>query len=206
MPASRNHSRVAARSRTLATIRASTVAPGNSTLASTSRAVARSNSTLGRSAAPRPGVEPPEEPELDTGLTEVAVAEAGADLGLVVPADLGVPIELEAAESLGNIARQSRRPQLLGYLVDRSKRHVARILQEGAQEPHGRQLNGHAEAVVIPTASGDEIEVGLVEVEEPAQLRRRRFPSETAVAATLLGTQEFHRHEQPPPSARLLRH
>ena len=51
-----------------------------------------SGGELGRH--PRPGVEPPEEPELDAGLTELAVAEAGSDLGLVVPADLGVVIEL----------------------------------------------------------------------------------------------------------------
>jgi hypothetical protein len=43
-------SRAAARSRAEATARASTLAPGNSTLPSISRTVARSNRTLGRSA------------------------------------------------------------------------------------------------------------------------------------------------------------
>ena len=48
----------------------------------------------------------------------------------MVPADLGVPVELEAAERLGYIARQCpRRPQLLSHVVDRSKRHGARIVR-----------------------------------------------------------------------------
>ena len=44
------YSRAAARSRAAVTARASTLAPGNNTLPSIRRAVARSNSTLGRSA------------------------------------------------------------------------------------------------------------------------------------------------------------
>jgi hypothetical protein len=49
------HSRPAARSRTLATKRVSVVTPGNRTFCLTSRAVAKSNSAIGRSASQKAG-------------------------------------------------------------------------------------------------------------------------------------------------------
>ncbi len=43
--------------------------------------------------------------------------------------------------------------------MDRSAWDGGGVFQEGAQESHGGELDGHAEAVVAPSTSGDELEV-----------------------------------------------
>lgn len=42
--------------------------------------------------------------------------------------------------------------------------------EERAQEPHGRELHGESEPVVIAAAVGDPLAVAIVEVKEPLEL------------------------------------
>jgi hypothetical protein len=78
-------------------------------------------------------------------------------------------------------------------MANHTTRHIAGILQELAQGPDGAELHRHARPVVIRPTSGDQLQVYIVEMKEPAQLRSRRLPRESSLVATLLGWQELQR-------------
>jgi len=78
--------------------------------------------------------------------------------------------------------------------MDRSAWDGGGVFQEGAQESHGGELDGHAESVVAPSTSGDELEVDPIEVKEPPELGWRWFAAESSIATALLGTQKSHWH------------
>ena len=119
----------------------------------------------------------------------------------MVPAGLGVAVELEPPHGLADVGHQARGRQLLGDVAERASWHVRRVGEECSQEANGDELGYDAEAVVIAPARPHELDVVAVEVEVAPELSGSRLPAEATVATTLLGRQEAHRHSRPPHSA-----
>jgi hypothetical protein len=143
---------------------------------------------------PRPGIHPRREFRL--AVSEVPQRQHAPDL-------LGV---LEASGSALGVALDARRVgdgQLIGQVLQHRVRDVQRIGQEQAQVAHRGQLQGKPEPVVVPASSGDQRLVGVVEEEDPLQLRsRRRSVVATVEAASAsvrnsTGTAEHGRTDQP---------
>ena len=139
-------------------------------------------------AGPAQGVEPAVEPELNEGFREGAVAVAVPDLGRVPAAPLG-----------GRVLRQQPGgldAELAGHERDSLVRHVCGLLQEGAQEPDGPELDGKAQPHVRAAAAGHEGAVGVVEVEVAGQLLGSGFAGIPTVAPLLLLVQEGDGHRR----------
>ena len=66
---------------------------------------------------------------------------------------------------------------------DHAGRDLGRVGEERAQEPDRDQLQREAQPVLVPTALGDQGEIGVVEMEVPSQLRGRGLAGVAAVAA-----------------------
>jgi hypothetical protein len=93
--------------------------------------------------------------------------------------------------------------QLLGDPVCDDMGHVGWAGEERAEESHGAQLHGEAEAVVIAAAAVDQRAVAVVEVKEPIELRCRWRLVVAAVGGELAAAQEIDRHG--PSAPRVLR-
>ena len=74
--------------------------------------------------------------------------------------------------------RRVRHAQLIGQVLHHCPRHIQRILQERPQEPHRAQLQREAQPVVRTTAGVHQLPVGVIEEDEPLQLRPRRHTIE----------------------------
>ena len=59
----------------------------------------------------------------------------------MVPADLGVAVELEAPHRLAHVGHQARGDQLLGNMADGTGGHAGGVGQERPQKPHGDELD-----------------------------------------------------------------
>ena len=68
--------------------------------------------------------------------------------------------------------------QLAGHEVHNRGRDVNGIFEEGADQAHGHQLHGEAQAVVVSPAFGDPLAVSVAEVGEALQLGQRGHPGE----------------------------
>jgi hypothetical protein len=122
---------------------------------------------------PRPGVEPPQQPERRGRLAEVAVAEVLADPGAVIPPRLGRAVARQAFR----IDAEER-----GHVPHHAGGHVGRVWEERPQEPHGPEL--HREAEAVPVTSGvpsDEVASLGVELEVLVELLQRRLAGEPPV-------------------------
>lgn len=95
-------------------------------------------------------------------------------------------------------ARPVGDPELIGDETDRDRRNLTDIDQERAQETHYTKLNREPQPIRIPTTSTNELLVGVVQEEEPLELRQRRRATETAVGGCLLIREEIHRHRAAP--------
>ena len=73
-------------------------------------------------------------------------------------------------------------------------RHPDRIVEEGAQEPHGAELDGEPEAHVIPALGSGQLPVSIIKVEMARELVRARLARVAAVSPFLLGGEERDRH------------
>ncbi len=122
-------------------------------------------------------------------LVEVAVAVATADLGGVIPTLLACCVASQAI-GIGDA-------QLPGEVGHDSRGDLGQVGQEGAQEPHGPELHGEPEAVVIAPASGDEATILVVEVEVAFELGGRWLARVAAIAPLLILGQEVDRHPRP---------
>jgi hypothetical protein len=76
--------------------------------------------------------------------------------------------------------------QLLGQVVHHRPRHVQRVRQEQPHVPDGADLQGEAEAVVVPAPLRDQQAVLVIEEEESLQLRAGRHLFEGAVGRGLI--------------------
>jgi len=77
-------------------------------------------------------------------------------------------------------------PQLTRQLIQDHRRHVQRIIQERAQEPHRRQPQRKPKTTRIAPTLRDELPVLVIEEEEPLKLLTRRRAVETATRRQLL--------------------
>lgn len=85
-------------------------------------------------------------------------------------------------------------PKLPRYIASYACRHISRIIQESAQEPHGAELDGKAQTHVIPTFGRSQFAIGIVEVEMTCKLVRAGFTRIAAVSALLFCRQKGDRH------------
>ena len=80
-----------------------------------------------------------------------------------------------------------------------TRARLGQVIEERAEEAHGAELNGNAEAHVVAAAGADEGLVGVVEVEVAREMVGRWLTCEPAVPALLLVGQEADRHGDPFP-------
>jgi len=96
---------------------------------------------------------------------------------------------LKTRRAAAHVAIQARRiagAHLSSDVRHNPSGHVGRVSQEQAKEPQRAELQREADAVAITTALGDQSLIGVVEEEEPLQLRPRRRAYETAVGRLTL--------------------
>src|ERR1700729_406557 len=108
----------------------------------------------------------------------------------VVPAGFAVAV-MEKATKLFDL-------ELPCKAVDDAGRHVREVLQEGAQEPGGAELDGETQTAMFAAMGVDEAAIAVVQVEIAGQLFRAEFSGEAAVVIPLLFCQETDGHEPPP--------
>ena len=146
-------------------------------------------------AEPGAGVEPADQAEVLRLVGEVAVA--------VPPPDLARVLAVRGrAVQVSREAGRVRDPQLATQMGHHAGRDIGRVGEEGAQEPDRDQLQREAQPVLVPTALGDQGEVGVIEMEVPSQLRGRGLAGVAAVAPLLLRGQEIDGHPGFPPGCR----
>ena len=83
-------------------------------------------------------------------------------------------------------------------------RHVREVLQKGAEETGGAELDGKAQTAMVAAMGVDEPAITVVQVEIAGQLFRAEFSGEAAVAVPLLFGQETDGHGPPPSRGRHL--
>ena len=137
-------------------------------------------------AGPAQRVKPARQAEVDEGVSELAVAKAGPDFSGMLPTGPALAIQSETAE-IGN-------PELARQVAGNARRHIDRVIQEGAQEPHRAELHGKAQPHVIPAFGGSQFSVGIVEVEVTGKLIRAGLTGVAAVTALLLCRQKGNWH------------
>ena len=76
-------------------------------------------------------------------------------------------------------------PELPGQVLHHRPRHVQRILQEHAQVPHRGGLEHESEPVVIAPPVTDQRLIGVIQQEEPFQVRPRRHAPEPPIGRGL---------------------
>jgi hypothetical protein len=112
-------------------------------------------------------------------LLEVAVAEALPNFCGVVPASVASAVRREVGR---------------GGQVYHAGRHVGRIGQKRTQESGSNDLQRQTEAVVLAAPFGEQLAIGVVEVEVASELSGCRFAGVAAVAAPLFFGQEIDGH------------
>ena len=122
---------------------------------------------------------------------EVAISVVTADLGGVIPALLTGRVALQAG-GVGDA-------ELPAEVGDDAQWDLGGVGQEGPQEPHGPELHGESEPVVIPSVPIDQTAIRVVEMKVASQLPGRRLTGVPAVAALLLPGQEVDGHPGPFP-------
>jgi hypothetical protein len=85
-------------------------------------------------------------------------------------------------------------PELLGQVDHGLFRHLAQIGEERPQEPRRAQLHRETQPVRVPPLGTDKPPVGVVEEEEPVQLRARGRPVVAAIPGRLLIGEELNWH------------
>ena len=73
---------------------------------------------------------------MNEGVSELAVAKGGPDFPGMLPTGPNLAIQRETA-NVGN-------PELPRQVASYVGRHIDRVIQEGAQEPHSAKLDGKA--------------------------------------------------------------
>ena len=63
---------------------------------------------------------------------------------------------------------------LLGQVGNHFGRYVERIRQEHAEVTHSHQLKGEAKAIAVTATLGDQLAIGIIQVEEPLQVDLRQ--------------------------------
>jgi hypothetical protein len=120
---------------------------------------------------------------------KIAVTVVAADLGGMIPPLLSRRVAPQA-DGVGDA-------ELPAEMGDNARRDLGQVGQEGPQEPHGPELHGKPQAVVITSVPGDELTIRIVEMEVAAPLCRRWLARIAAVAALLLRGQEVDGHPGP---------
>ena len=77
---------------------------------------------------------------------------------------------------------------------DGARWRFGRIVEEGANEAHGAELQGETEAHMIAAPPVDHVPVGIIQMEKAGQLFRGRLPGITPVPALLLIGQKADGH------------
>lgn len=95
-------------------------------------------------------------------------------------------------------ARRITDLELPGQELHRRPRHIQRILEETPHRPHRAQLHREAKAMVIRSATREQVPIDVIEVKEALDLRRRQLAGEPAIRTNLLIGQELRRHESRP--------
>ena len=149
----------------------------------------------------RPGPGPRREERPDILLRplvgEVPVAVRLANLGRVLPLRGLASGILRHHRGLGN-------PELASDVVHHDGRDVHRVRKEQPEETHRPELKAEAEPVLITAPTRYQRPVGVIEEEEPLQLRALRWPGEPAVRGYLIIAQELNRHGPQRRTANLL--
>jgi hypothetical protein len=120
--------------------------------------------------------------EAHDGVGELAVAVALPDFGTVQP-PYPASVVLRQAARVGYA-------ELPREVARHAGRHGRGIVQEGAEEADGAELDCEAQPRVVPPLRGGKFAVGVVKVEVPGKLVGRRLSGIAAVVALLLGGQE----------------
>src|SRR5579859_7633389 len=91
-----------------------------------------------------------------------------------------------------------------GQTPPRTRGRLGRVHRVGARPSNayrsrseksgGDDLKGQAEAVVVTAPIGQELAIGIVEVEVTCELRRSRLAGVAAVAPSLVVSEEFNGH------------
>jgi hypothetical protein len=114
--------------------------------------------------------------------------------GLIVGGPVPVPVADLPGVFVGRLralyvllhARRIVDTELLGQELHRRPRHVQWILQEAAHRTHPAQLHREAQAMMIRSASCDQIPVGVIEVEQALDVASWQLAGEPAVRRNLL--------------------
>ena len=69
-----------------------------------------------------------------------------------------------------------------------------RIVEESTKEPDSTELQRKAQTHVVATAPIDQVAVGVIQMEKPRELLRRRLPDIAPISAHLLLGQKTDRH------------
>jgi len=110
------------------------------------------------------------------------VARASAVFSGVLPTDPALAIQGEASRVCDS--------KLARHIAGPTGRHVNRIVQKGAQEPHGAELHGEAQPHMVPAFGRDQFAVGVVEVKVAGELVRTGLARVAAVPALLFCRQK----------------
>ena len=81
-------------------------------------------------------------------------------------------------------ARRVADRELLGQELHRRPWHVQRILEEAAHGPRRAQLDRETQTMLIRSAPGDQISIGVIEVEEALYVPADNSPANRPYAAT----------------------
>ena len=84
--------------------------------------------------------------------------------------------------------------ELVGHATHHGSRRVGRIVEERAQESHGAELHGTAQAHVLAPVAAEEGAVGVVKVEVTGKLLGAGLAGIATVAARLLLGQKGDGH------------
>jgi len=102
-------------------------------------------------------------------------------------------------------ARGIGKRQLPGHVSDDDRGHLGRIRQEGSEESDSQELECEAKAVGIAAALGDQLPVGVIDVEVARELDRAEILGIATVATLLRLGQKIDRHRGVSRNGRLSR-
>src|SRR5271165_1895546 len=138
-------------------------------------------------AGPAKGVEPSCQAAAGEGVGELAIAVLFTDLAGMLPSGAYDRIACKASR-IGNV-------ELTGEVGNDAGWHTVRLVEKGAEEPHGAELNREAETHVVPALRADHLAVGIVQVEVARELIRARLTRIATISPLLLGGEKGYRHE-----------
>jgi len=120
-------------------------------------------------------------------VAEIAVSVDPLDLVGVIPPGLADPIAVQTGR-VGDA-------ELRRDVGDDAGGHVGRVGEECPQETDGGELKGQTQAIVLPTAAGDQRAIRVVEVKRARELNGRQLPGVAPIASLLLVRQEIDGHD-----------